>query len=129
MPGPTTPRIQGQKQYGDQKALDSLKRAGSGLKQGNADILPTERRAAGRPVTTGAGIAPQQAPVEPGIPPEHVALIEDFARATFVAQTAARAAQDPMAGPWLRSYAQFAENEVMTKGERVRSSTPFFDGE
>lgn len=130
MAGPQTPVIKGNKQYGDAKALDSLKRQATGLQYDNASTLPQERRGVGRPAGPTAGQAiPQAQPEAPGIPPEHVAMIEDFARATFVAQTGSRAAQDPMAGPWLRSYAQFAEQEVIAKGERVRASTPFYDTE
>lgn len=129
MPKPTTtPIIRPNKAYGDQKALDSLKRQASGMKQGNADVLPTERRGPGRPAGTGAvQPTPQAQPEAAGIPPEHIALMEDFARATAVAQTAAAAAQDPTAGPWLRMYAQYAEDELRSKGEKVRAGTPFFE--
>ena len=127
MAGPQTPIIKGNKAYGDQKALDSLQRAGTGLKQGNADILPTERRGVGRPAGTSTGQVPQTTqPGVPGIPAEHVQLMEDFARATAVAQIGKAAASDPLAGPWLRAYAQRADTELAVKAERMRAQTPFF---
>jgi hypothetical protein len=37
----------------------------------------------------------------------------------------ALAAQDPLAGPWLRSYKRIAEHYAMQKGQQVRDETPW----
>lgn len=124
MPGPQTPVIRQNKQYGDRQALDRLAQTGSGLKQDNADYIPQQRNPIGRPPGPQPAAA---APTESGVPPEHAALIEDFSRAALVAQVGAAVAQEMMAGPWLRMYAQLADGDYQTKGESVRSKTPFFE--
>lgn len=126
MAGPNTPVIKANKAYGDRKALDRLAITGSGLKQGNADYVPRTRRSVGRPRgTTAPAVQPQQA--APPIPQEHIAMMEDFARSALVAQVAQAAAQDMMAGPWLRKYAEIAQREVQRKADVLRQNTPFFE--
>jgi len=126
MAGPYTPALKSNRQYGDRTALDSLAITGSGLKQGNADYVPQTRRPVGRPQgATSTSAQPQQ--VAPAIPQEHIAMMEDFARSALVAQVAQAAAQDMMAGPWLRKYAEIAQREVQRKADALRQNTPFFE--
>ncbi len=122
----TTPVIKANKQYGDQKALDVLTRTASGLRQGNADLVPTERRGVGRPAGAAAQPAVGGTPA-PEIPPEHIVLMEEFARRAAVAQRANAAAQDPLAGPWLRAYAEQAQVKAEESAQSLRSQTPFFN--
>lgn len=126
MAGPNTPVIKANASYGDRKALDRLAITGSGLKQGNADYVPSTRRSVGRPRgATAPAVQPQRA--APPIPQEHIAMMEDFARSALVAQVAQAAAQDMMAGPWLRKYAEIAQREVQRKADVLRQNTPFFE--
>ncbi len=132
MAGPQTPVIKQNKQYGDQKALDSLTRQGTGMKYDNAGPV-TERRGAGRPPGSVAAPAPGMpgptgAPA-PGVPGNEAELMDRFARATLVASVGQASAQELMAGPWLRSYAQFSYEDVERKGKALQAGTPFFDAE
>lgn len=111
------------KQYGDMTRLAQLE---SGLKQGNADSVPTPRTPAGRPSGSGGTIAPTGdvgAPVS-AIPAEHTSIMENAARALRVSNMARAAASDPLAGPWLRSYAQYAEGDAADKLRQVKDLTP-----
>ncbi len=127
MPGPNTPVIKGNKAYGDRTALDRLALTGSGLKQGNADYIPSTRRPVGRPQGAATAVQPNPALGTNAVPPDHIALMEDFSRASLVAQIAEATAQDMMAGPWLRKYAEFARRELQRKADALRQKTPFFD--
>lgn len=128
MPGPQTPIIKPNKQYGDQQALDALARQGSGLKFDKAGPV-TERRGVGRPPGAATARPPAAQPVAPAtpIPEEHIRLMEEFARSALVASVWRQAAQDPMAGPWVRQYAKMAEEDYVRKGSRLRDETPFFE--
>lgn len=127
MPGPNTPVIKGNKSYGDRTALDRLAIAGSGLKQGNADYVPTQRNPVGRPPGATNVVRGNPAMGTDAIPPEHTALMKDFSRASLVAQIGEAGAQDMMAGPWLRKYAEFARREVQRRAEALRNQTPMFE--
>lgn len=132
MAGPQTPVIKGNKAYGDQKALDSLARQGTGMKYDNAGPV-TERRGAGRPTGSTAAPAPgvpgpAGAPA-PGVPGSEAELMENFSRAALVAGVGQATQQELMAGPWLRKYAEFSQVDVDRKGKALQAGTPFFDSE
>lgn len=123
MAGPQTPVLKSNKAYGDQKALDSLTRQGTGMKYDNAGA-PTERQGPGRP--PGAASALAMPGVEPSIPGEHADLIENFSRASLVAQVGAAAGQEMMAGPWLRQYAALSQDYLKAKAKDLQVGTPNF---
>jgi len=120
-----TPFVYENKNYGDQKAIDDLKRQASGLKQGMADDVPTIRRERGRP----AGPRPVNVPPQEefAIPEEHRAAMEDFARSLRAAAVFRAIAADPAAGPWARMYARFADENAAEKAKRVKEITPDFE--
>lgn len=128
MAGPQVPIIKGNKAYGDQKALDSLTRQGTGMKYDNAGPV-TERQGPGRPVSSGAGVAQMGNTGGQGVPPREVELMENFSRAALVASVGQATAQEIMAGPWLRKYAEFSQQDVERKGKALQANTPFFDSE
>jgi hypothetical protein len=122
------PLVQPNKQYGDQKTLDDLNRAANPLKQGNADLVPTPKNPVGRPPGSASTptAQPGAAPVSP-LPPEHIALMEDAARAVRVSDVGKQIAADPLAGPWLRLYAQRAEQDAADKLRQVKELTPDYE--
>ena len=108
--------------YGDMKRLTQL---ASGLKQSNADSVPTIRTPAGRPAGSTSAPAPAMPGAEVGsIPEEHLAIMDSAARAMRTAGIARQAAADPLAGPWLRAYAQRAEAEAADRLRQVKELTP-----
>lgn len=121
-----TPFVYENKNYGDQKAIDDLKRQASGIKQGMADDVPTIRRERGRPAGTQQAVAPP-AQEEFAIPEEHRAVMEDFARSLRTVAVFKALSADPAAGPWARLYARFAEESAAEKAKRVKEITPDFE--
>lgn len=112
--------------YGDMQRLTQL---ASGMKQSNADSVPTLRTPAGRPAGSTSAPAPAAAPIGAGIPEEHVAIMEQAARALRTANIGKAMAADPLAGPFLRMYAQVAEQEATDRLRDVKALTPDYMGE
>lgn len=124
-PGPSTPVLKSNANYGDRTTLNRLAIQGSGLSQDNADYVPRQRTPVGRP--QGPATQPAYPGAPPGIPQEHIRLMEDFARAAYVSQMMAAAASDPTSGPWLRQYAKLAQRKAVEAGQALRAKTPFFE--
>ena len=119
-----TPALKSNAQYGDMKRLAQLS---SGMKQGNADSVPTLRNPVGRPAGSTSAPAPAAAPtgaVASGIPEEHMAIMDRAARAMRTANIGRQMAADPLAGPFLRMYAQMAEQEAADRLRDVKALTP-----
>jgi hypothetical protein len=110
-------------QYGDMKRLEQLS---SGMKQSNSDSVPTMRTPVGRPA--GSTAAPQpMAPaggIPSGIPEEHTAIMESAARAVRVSNIGKQLASDPLAGAWLRTYAERAQLDAEERLREVKDLTP-----
>lgn len=107
-------------QYGDMKRLTQL---ASGLKMGNADDVPTPRNPVGRPPGSTA-VAAAPVPTGAGIPAEHLQVMEEAARAVRTAGIGRQVAADPLAGPWLRVYAQMADEDAAEQLRKVKALTP-----
>jgi len=117
--------VKDNKVYGDSTSLQRLSHGGT--KQGAGELVPRTARPVGRP---SGGPAYRGAPTEgtQPLPQEESALAplyRDFGRATRTAIAGNLAAQDPLAGPWLRNYKRIAEHQAMQKGQQVRDETPW----
>ena len=128
------PQIPVNKQYGDQQAIDSLVRQGSGLKQAASDTVPTVRNPVGRP-PGGAGTLPTATPgaanptaaptaPEAGLPPEHLEMMKMAAKKAAFAQMSAEWAENELYGPWLTEYSARMRDEADARLRDVKINTP-----
>jgi hypothetical protein len=111
-------------QYGDMKRLEQLS---SGLKQSNGDSVPTVRTPVGRPqgaTGTTQPVAPGGVTPESTIPEEHRALMVSAARAMRVFNVGKQLTSDPLAGAWLRAYAERAQLDAEERLRAVKDLAP-----
>jgi hypothetical protein len=128
MAGVGTVSVNQTPQYGDKSKLRELgKTTTTTPMTGNL----TEAPAAGRPVTTGAGLqqqAPQPAPqADTGaVSPEHKSMMSDLAQAYRTNQFWQNVlSQYP--SEWSKVYAKEAERNFQRKQVEVRQATPYFE--
>jgi hypothetical protein len=116
--------------HGDKTVLEQTAKATkAGAVSGAVMSAPKAGRPAGRANAQGARGEPPQgaAAQQAAIPQEHVDLIAQLPYAQRAAQQLAQAAQRPDAGPFVRFYAQMAQNAYQRLAMNVRKSTPFFE--
>ena len=126
------PTLRPNKQYGDQKAIDDLKRQGSGMKQAASDTVPTLRNPVGRPPgATAQTPAPNgqiaQGNPSPPLPEEHLAIMDRAARRAAIASEAAQYADNPLYGPFLQEYAARMKASAEDSLREVKTALPDFD--
>ena len=127
-----TPSIRPNKQYGDAKAIEDLKRQGSGMKQAASDTVPTMRTPVGRPAgRTAQSPAPNGQIVQgdpgPPIPEEHIAIMDRAARRAAFAAEASQYADDPLYGAFLGEYAARMKVDAEQSLREVKTELPDFD--
>lgn len=108
-------------QYGDKKQLQKM----SSLTKTPMSGVPTERKGAGRPVSTGAGLEQQAAQPASGVPGEHKGQMSEFAKAVkllnyWQAVDAAAPNQET------KMNLMDAQAHVEKVAENLRKSTPFW---
>jgi len=114
--------------YGDKSKLAGLKK---NMTKTPMTGNPTPAPAAGRPVSTGAGLQQQNQPAQQpapqqGIPDDHQGKMAELAEAYRVHQYwQGVLAQYP--SEWSRIYAKEAEREFQKKQVETRNATPFFE--
>ena len=122
MPNPLSSiSVNQQKQYGDQKILDTAKVTKQGAVSGA--VMPA--RKAGRPVQNGQS-AQSQGQGSYSVPPEHQALAQRVARSQAVRDYWAGVAQN-FPSAWSRMYASAAEKDLQEAALEARKQTPWFE--
>jgi hypothetical protein len=101
-----------------------LEQLGSGLKQTNGTSGPViQRTPAGRPTGSGGTPAPRASNAQQQIPPEHLSLAQELAKAELVRQQwAVIAAQSPT--PWVEGMLAVAETNYQEVASRFYDATP-----
>jgi hypothetical protein len=118
--------------YGD---IAKLKAMSTGVKKtGGVYGATVQRNPVGRPqgsssAAAAPAVAPQAAPQpNPQIPPEHLALMDNYARAKAAAIKWQGFAQSADAGPWVQFYAQVAQRQLDQAAIQLKGATPDYLG-
>lgn len=110
-------------QYGDKKRLEEL---ASGTKE--KDGVVVEREATGRPTVPTTPQQQGQGLTTPGVPAEHLSLMESEIQSKLLLAVAEAFAAMPTAGPWVRLYAEIVRKAHTENALALLAETPFFEG-
>ena len=124
----------GRPNWGDKVKLNAEKQAGGGFHKSHGNSGPMVQAApVGRPAATpeipvAPVPAPQNPQTSPQVPPQQIALMQNYARARATDTNWAQLASAADAGPWVRYYAQVAHAQLMAAAQALKANTPDFLG-
>ena len=124
MAGRGTISVNQTKQYGDQTAIDTLKK---GLTTTPMTGNPTPAPTAGRPSEGGSAPPTDSMGNTLGIPQGHREAAADLAAKAWSAREWAILAQSPTAGPRIRAYAEASQKILEAASVGTYKQTPNFE--